>query len=134
RPRIPTTLASASLSCSASRGKSDQRAVIKRSDRLARAPAGILPCPCYTLTIAAPLGPTRGETGNRLDFWRSRMLKSSLTRRAVLKAAALTPPALAASSLAAPFVRGAYAAGKLSFGTWDHWVPGASQALEKICQ
>jgi hypothetical protein len=35
------------------------------------------------------------------------MLKSSLTRRAVLKAAALTPPAIAASSLAAPFVRGA---------------------------
>src|SRR6266851_7031237 len=62
------------------------------------------------------------------------MLKNSLTRRAVLKAAALTPPAIAATSLAAPFVRGAYAAGKLSFGTWDHWVPGASQVLEKICQ
>src|SRR5216683_923093 len=62
------------------------------------------------------------------------MLKSLLTRRAVLKAAALTPPAIVASSLAAPFVRGAYAAGKLSFGTWDHWVPGASQVLEKICQ
>ena len=31
-------------------------------------------------------------------------------------------------------MRGAYAAGNLSFGTWDHWVPGASQALEKICQ
>src|SRR6202022_2039613 len=28
----------------------------------------------------------------------------------------------------------AYAAGKLSIGTWDHWVPGASQVLEKICQ
>jgi hypothetical protein len=62
------------------------------------------------------------------------MLKRSLTRRTVLKAAALTPPAIAAGSLAAPFVHGAYAAGKLSFGTWDHWVPGASQALEKICQ
>src|ERR1700681_1566004 len=62
------------------------------------------------------------------------MLKSSLTRRTVLKAAALTPPAIAASSFAAPFVRGAYAAGKLAFGTWDHGVPGASQVLEKICQ
>ena len=61
------------------------------------------------------------------------MSTSSLTRRAVLKTAALAPPAFAASSLAAPFVRGAYAAGKLSMGTWDHWVPRASQVLQKIC-
>ena len=61
------------------------------------------------------------------------MPTSSLTRRTLLKAAALTPPALAASSLTAPFVRGAYAAGSLSMGTWDHWVPGASQVLQKIC-
>ena len=57
-----------------------------------------------------------------------------LTRRAVLKAAALTPPVFAAGSLAAPFVSGAYAAGSLSVGTWDHWVPGASQNLLKVCQ
>src|ERR671934_1489736 len=50
------------------------------------------------------------------------------TRRAVLKTAAL-----ATTTLAAPFVRGAYAAGKLSFGVWDHWVPGASEELKKIC-
>jgi ABC-type glycerol-3-phosphate transport system substrate-binding protein len=62
------------------------------------------------------------------------MLTSSLTRRSLLKAAALTPPAIAAGSLAAPFVSGAYAAGKLTMGTWDHWVPGASQGLQKICQ
>jgi hypothetical protein len=62
------------------------------------------------------------------------MSTSSLTRRAVLKAAAITPPVLAAGSLAAPFVHGAYAAGTLSMGTWDHWVPGASQVLGKICQ
>jgi ABC-type glycerol-3-phosphate transport system substrate-binding protein len=61
------------------------------------------------------------------------MSTTSLTRRAVLKAAALTPPAIAAS-LAAPFVHGAYAAGTLSVGTWDHWVPGASQVLQRICQ
>jgi ABC-type glycerol-3-phosphate transport system substrate-binding protein len=30
--------------------------------------------------------------------------------------------------IAAPYVRGAYAAGKLSMGFWDHWVPGANQA------
>ena len=56
------------------------------------------------------------------------MLTSKLTRRSVLKAVALAPPAFAASSLAAPVRRGAYAAGKLSMGTWDHWVPGASQS------
>ena len=55
------------------------------------------------------------------------MLTSKLTRRSVLTAVALTPPVLAASSFVAPFVSGAYAAGSLSLGTWDHWVPGASQ-------
>ena len=34
--------------------------------------------------------------------------------------------------VAAPFVRGAYAAGKLSVGFWDHWVPGANGATEKL--
>src|SRR5204863_6983004 len=33
-----------------------------------------------------------------------------------------------ATLIAAPFVRGAYAAGKLSIGFWDHWVPGANKA------
>jgi ABC-type glycerol-3-phosphate transport system substrate-binding protein len=60
------------------------------------------------------------------------MSRKTLTRRAVLKAAALTPPAIAATSLAAPFVSGAYAAGTLKMGAWDHWVPGASQVLEKM--
>jgi hypothetical protein len=52
-----------------------------------------------------------------------------LTRRTMLKSAAL-----ATTTLAAPFVRGAYAAGKLSFGTWDHWVPGASEVLGQLCR
>jgi ABC-type glycerol-3-phosphate transport system substrate-binding protein len=30
-------------------------------------------------------------------------------------------------------VRGAYAAGSLSLGCWDHWVPGANKALIKLC-
>jgi len=62
------------------------------------------------------------------------MSNSPLTRRTVLKAAALAPPAFAVGSLAAPFVHGAYAAGTLSMGTWDHWVPGASQVLQKMCE
>ena len=34
--------------------------------------------------------------------------------------------------VAAPFVRGAHAAGKLSVGFWDHWVPGANDPLAKL--
>jgi hypothetical protein len=36
--------------------------------------------------------------------------------------------ALSTVAVAAPFVRGAYAAGKLSVGFWDHWVPDANGA------
>ena len=51
------------------------------------------------------------------------------TRRAVLKNAALATTAV----LAAPYVRGAYAAGTVTMGCWDHWVPGANNTLTKIC-
>src|SRR5690348_13305153 len=54
---------------------------------------------------------------------------TTLTRRAVLKTAAL-----ATTALGAPFVHGAYAAGKLSCGFWDHWVPGANEPLAKLCR
>ena len=40
--------------------------------------------------------------------------------------------AASAALVAAPFVRGAYAAGKLSVGFWDHWVPGANAATETL--
>ena len=40
--------------------------------------------------------------------------------------------AVSAALVAAPFVRGAYAAGKLSVGFWDHWVPGANDATETL--
>src|ERR1700751_4342499 len=55
------------------------------------------------------------------------MSKRILTRRTVLHTAALTT-----ATLAAPFVRGAYAAGKLRCGFWDHWVPGANEPLAKL--
>jgi ABC-type glycerol-3-phosphate transport system substrate-binding protein len=57
------------------------------------------------------------------------MTGSRITRRSVLKTAALASTAV----LAAPYVRGAYAAGKLALGCWDHWVPGANGALTKLC-
>jgi ABC-type glycerol-3-phosphate transport system substrate-binding protein len=34
--------------------------------------------------------------------------------------------------IAAPYVRGAYAAGKLSIGFWDHWVPDANKASTEL--
>lgn len=37
-----------------------------------------------------------------------------------------------AASLSAPFVRRANAAGSLSIGLWDHWVPGANEVAQKI--
>jgi ABC-type glycerol-3-phosphate transport system substrate-binding protein len=39
---------------------------------------------------------------------------------------------LSTAFVAAPFVRGAYAAGKLSVGFWDHWVPNANGATETL--
>src|SRR5262249_19657451 len=36
--------------------------------------------------------------------------------------------------IAMPYVRGAHAAGKLSVGFWDHWVPGANKASQALCE
>src|ERR1700748_1832254 len=58
------------------------------------------------------------------------MGQSKLTRRSVLKSAALG----SAAAIAAPYVHGAYAAGSLTLGCWDHWVPGANKAFDKICK
>ena len=58
------------------------------------------------------------------------MLRSRITRRHLLKKSALASTAL----LAAPYVRGAHAAGSLSIGFWDHWVPGGNEASRKICE
>lgn len=42
--------------------------------------------------------------------------------------------ALSSAMVAAPFVRGAYAAGKLAIGFWDHWVPGANEGAESVAR
>src|SRR5580704_7721769 len=56
-------------------------------------------------------------------------MRSGTSRRTVLKTAALASAAV----ITAPYVRGAYAAGSLTLGCWDHWVPGANKALIKLC-
>ena len=53
------------------------------------------------------------------------MGSSRLSRRAVLKTAALG----SAAAITAPYVSGVHAAGSLTLGCWDHWVPGANKAL-----
>ena len=52
------------------------------------------------------------------------MSRKKLSRRQFVAATAFTSAAL----VTAPYVRGAYAAGKLTIGFWDHWVPGANKA------
>ena len=56
-------------------------------------------------------------------------MRSGVTRRTAMKTAALATTAL----IAAPYIRGAHAAGKLTVGFWDHWVPGANKASQELC-
>src|SRR4029079_8193186 len=50
-------------------------------------------------------------------------MSRKLSRRQFVTVTAATSVAV----ITAPYVRGAYAAGKLSIGFWDHWVPGANK-------
>ena len=52
------------------------------------------------------------------------MIRRKLSRRQFVAATAMSSAAL----VSAPYVRTAHAAGKLSIGFWDHWVPGANDA------
>src|ERR1700674_3655839 len=52
------------------------------------------------------------------------MSRSTLSRRQFVGATALSSAAL----VTAPYLRTAHAAGKLTMGFWDHWVPGANKA------
>lgn len=55
-------------------------------------------------------------------------MKRHLSRRTVLSGATV----VASSSLAMPWVSRAHAAGTLSIGLWDHWVPGANDTQTKL--
>src|SRR5580700_10626127 len=77
--------------------------------------------------FATPINPKKygGQTEDLMT--QSRL--NSPTRRNVLKSAALGSVA----AIAAPYVRDSYAAGSLSLGVWDHWVPGANNTFTKLC-
>jgi len=55
-------------------------------------------------------------------------MSQKLSRRQFVTATAMS----SATLIAAPYVRGAYAAGKLLMGFWDHWVPGANKTLTDL--
>jgi ABC-type glycerol-3-phosphate transport system substrate-binding protein len=56
------------------------------------------------------------------------MSRKKLSRRQFVAATAMSSAAL----ITAPYIRGAHAAGKLSVGFWDHWVPGANTACTAL--
>ena len=57
------------------------------------------------------------------------MTRTSPSRRRFLASTATAAGAL----IAAPFVRGAHAAGRLTVGFWDHFVPSANPVLAQLC-
>src|SRR6201987_5839161 len=56
------------------------------------------------------------------------MSRKKLTRRQFVAATAASTAAL----VSAPYVRSARAAGSLSIGFWDHWVPDPNKTSEAI--
>ena len=56
------------------------------------------------------------------------MPKQRFSRRRFLA----TTAAASSMAIAMPHVRGAHAAGRLSLGLWDHWVPGANNATTAL--
>jgi ABC-type glycerol-3-phosphate transport system substrate-binding protein len=56
------------------------------------------------------------------------MSRRELSRRQFVAATALSSAAL----MTAPYIRTAHAAGKLTLGFWDHWVPGANQTCTDL--
>jgi ABC-type glycerol-3-phosphate transport system substrate-binding protein len=57
------------------------------------------------------------------------MSRKRITRRRFIAGSAAT-----AAAISAPYVSTAYAAGKLSLGMWDHWVPGGNKVFDEIAQ
>jgi ABC-type glycerol-3-phosphate transport system substrate-binding protein len=57
-------------------------------------------------------------------------MRNPVTRRKFVA----TSAAATTTFVAAPFVHTAGAAGSLTLGLWDHWVPGANKAMTEICE
>jgi ABC-type glycerol-3-phosphate transport system substrate-binding protein len=57
------------------------------------------------------------------------MVKKRISRRRFLASTVAT-----AAAISAPHVSTSYAAGKLTLGMWDHWVPGGNKIMDEIAQ
>src|SRR6516225_7680945 len=80
------------------------------------------------LKLARSFCAADGGRGPAQQISREGTMSRKLSRRQFVAATAATSAAL----VTAPYVRGAYAAGKLSMGFWDHWVPGANNTLTAL--
>jgi ABC-type glycerol-3-phosphate transport system substrate-binding protein len=69
----------------------------------------------------------RNQAGNEEE---TQMTRRKITRRRFMA----TTAAASATMVAAPFVRTANAAGKISIGFWDHWVPGANSVTKALTE
>src|SRR3981189_3427504 len=58
------------------------------------------------------------------------MSRRKLSRRQFVAASAISSAAM----MTAPSIRTAHAAGKLTMGFWDHWVPGANKASTELVE
>src|SRR6267378_4276520 len=56
------------------------------------------------------------------------MSRRKLSRRQFVAASAISSAAL----MTAPYIQTTHAAGKLTMGFWDHWVPGANKASTEL--
>src|SRR5205814_1892829 len=73
---------------------------------------------------AGAIGQPKSENNKVKATSGGNAMSRKLSRRQFVAATALSSAAL----ISAPYVRTAHAAGKLSIGFWDHWVPGANKA------
>jgi ABC-type glycerol-3-phosphate transport system substrate-binding protein len=57
-----------------------------------------------------------------------------MSRKRISRRRFIATSAAAAAAITAPHVSTSYAAGNLSLGMWDHWVPGGNKIFDQIAQ
>lgn len=57
-----------------------------------------------------------------------------MSRKRISRRRFIAGSAAAAAAISAPHVSTSYAAGSLSLGMWDHWVPGGNKVFDEVAQ
>jgi ABC-type glycerol-3-phosphate transport system substrate-binding protein len=57
-----------------------------------------------------------------------------MSRKRITRRRFIAGSAASAAAISAPYVSTAYAAGKLSLGMWDHWIPGGNKVFDEVAQ